>query len=133
MGLIKYKTMIVTGKDYEAEKLIPGLAEAFGIDNEGLKKTHEKAKELFGPLVSEFITSDFNGYKTFMIAPDGSKEGREETDEFDHKRQELADYIDDLAFEDGSNSIFFTIVSIDECYDVEVERSNKKEGEMFEF
>lgn len=111
MGYIKHNAFIVTGNSYPET-------------NEKFKKTYDKAKELFGDLVSEIIPALINGYQSFFVAPDGSKEGWDMSDEHDDKRKKLADYIDSLAYSDGSNGIKFVDVGFDEYHDVEIERKN---------
>ncbi len=55
-----------------------------------LGMAHEKAVEIFPQeLVSEIQGSIRNGYKSFFVAPDGSKEGWKESDEMDVKRREF--------------------------------------------
>jgi hypothetical protein len=39
-----------------------------------------------GLLVSEPVQGTMNGYETFLIAPDGSKEGWKDSNSFDEKR-----------------------------------------------
>ncbi|MGK0606764.1 hypothetical protein [Enterococcus gilvus] len=109
MGYIKHNGMIVT---------------VSAAGNEELSLVYEKAKNLFGSLVSEIIVSPVNGYKTFFIASSGSKVGWEEYDQHENRRQELADYIDSLRFDDNSSLIQFADISYDEEYKVKVERSN---------
>ncbi|NRS20622.1 hypothetical protein HP398_29825 [Brevibacillus sp. HB1.4B] len=110
MGYMKHNAIVVTGARYEEEAFL--LA-------------HKKAVELFEELVSPVINSHWNGNMSFFIAPDGSKEGWGESNEGDRLRKELSDYIDSLAYGDGSNSVKFVDVSYDEDHDVEVERTNR--------
>lgn len=119
MGYIRHNALIVIGDGYE---------EAYQKFNQ----VYEKAKELFGPLVTNVIHTEVNNYFSFMIAPDGSKEGWDLSDHYDEKRKQLSDYIDSLAYDDGSNAIQFADIALDECYEVEINRTNKDEGEVFE-
>ncbi len=57
-----------------------------------MEKAYTKAKEIFGDLCSEIINSPFNGYQSFFIAPDGSKEGWEDSDIFDRKRGDFFEW-----------------------------------------
>lgn len=59
---------------------------------EHLKAAHEKALEIGLPC-SEIIMSPTNGYETFLIAPDGSKEGWGASDEGDKMRDEWKAWI----------------------------------------
>lgn len=70
-----------------------------------LSSVHEKAIEIFGDLVSPIIESKLNGYKSFFIAPDGSKEYWPDSELYDNKRNILIEYIEGLKYEDGSNSV----------------------------
>jgi len=60
---------------------------------EGINKVHAKACEIFGELCSEIIDSKMNGYATFFVAPDGSKEGWQDSDEGDERRTEFKDWL----------------------------------------
>lgn len=111
MGYIKHNAMIITSDGY---------SEAMTR----FDKVYNKAKELFDDLVSEPIKSNMNGYISFFIAPDGSKEGWDVSDEGDSNRKILCAYIDSLSFEDGSNAIKYVDVSYDEEHDTEVEKTN---------
>jgi hypothetical protein len=69
-----------------------------------LLKAHNQAERMFGK-ISEILVSDVNGYSTFFIPPDGSKEGWPESDAGDKSRSAFMDWCDAQAYEDGSNSI----------------------------
>lgn len=109
MGTIKHNAMVVTGSDYAMDKL---------------ELVHNKAKELFGSLVSPIIESHSNGYQSFFVAPDGSKEVWEESNEGDRQRMELGNFIDSMAYDDGSNSIRYVDISYNEIHGAEIERTN---------
>lgn len=112
MGYIKHNAIVVTGSMHDSHKL---------------HKAYDKARELFGYNgVSDILQSPLNNYISFFIAPDGSKEGWDDSNEGDSKRKQLADYIDSLAYGDGSTSVQFVDVSYDEEHEAEVERTNKK-------
>lgn len=68
---------------------------------------HSKAIEIFGVQVSEILTSPVNEYYTFLVGPDGSKEGWSPSDEGDGKRQEFVEWLNKQAYEDGSNPLGF--------------------------
>lgn len=116
MGYIKHNAIIVTGDGYEDAKKKFELA-------------YRKANELFEGLVSNVVEAKMNGYRSFFIAPDGSKEGWDMSDEYDTKRTEFADYIDTLAYGDGSNPIQFVDLGYDEYSENNVERTNKERPE----
>lgn len=58
MGYVKHNSIIVT--DYKDDRIIT---------------IHKKARKMFGVHVSDIVASELNGYCSFFIAPDGSKEG----------------------------------------------------------
>lgn len=52
------------------------------------------AVEIFGgDIVSDVIRSPLNGYETFFVAPDGSKEGWEDSNAGDEKREQFLDWV----------------------------------------
>ena len=54
-----------------------------------IKQAHAKAVELFGSQVSELVESETNGYTSFFVAPDGSKEGWAASDRADCLREDF--------------------------------------------
>lgn len=54
-------------------------------------------------LVSEIVDGAANGYGSFMIAPDGSKEGWPTSDDAEHARDAFIEWLDAQRFEDGSS------------------------------
>lgn len=81
MGYIKHNAICVTS-----------------FDSEEIKVLHKKAREIFEELVTEIIEGVINGYASFFIAPDGSKEGWSESNEYDKKRKEFKDLIKNGSF-----------------------------------
>jgi uncharacterized phage infection (PIP) family protein YhgE len=106
MGLIQHKVLIVTGYD------VNYFGEGMHFDN-ALKK----AKSLFPELMSNVIKSEINEYQTFMIAPDGSKEGWTLSDETDKKLDEMVAYLRTTAckFHDGSSCLNWFLASYGEA------------------
>lgn len=89
MGYMKHNTIVVTSFD-EKEILV----------------AHACAKELFNKttptyhdmsIVSEVITSTINGYYSFFVAPDGSKEGWEDSNLFDTNRRSFIKFLEENA------------------------------------
>lgn len=70
-----------------------------------LDKAHEKAVSLFGisSQVTPIVGPVINGYTSFMIGPDGSKEGWEPSNVGDLKRDAFCAWLDEQAYEDGSS------------------------------
>lgn len=83
-------------------------------DEDEIREAHKKAKELFNldkfpepvNLVTEVIQSIANKQFTFMIGPDGSKEGWETSDEYDEIRNEFTKYLTDSLLK-------FAVISMD--------------------
>lgn len=50
----------------------------------------------FGRLVSPIIKSEINAYNSFFIAPDGSKEGWEDSDKYNDLRPKFIKEVSDL-------------------------------------
>lgn len=113
MGYIRHNTIVVTGDSYPKAQ-------------EKTNSAHKKALELFGDLVSPVIKGKTNGYQSFFVAPDGSKEGWDLSDKYNEKRKELADFIDSLAYGDGSNCVQFIDIGFDEYFEVGIDRTNKE-------
>ncbi len=72
-----------------------------------IQKAHKKAIQIFKNRTSNLMEGDINEFKTFFIAPDGSKEGCGESDIGDVQRKTFKDWIKKQAYEDGSNSLSF--------------------------
>lgn len=84
MGYIKHHAIVATG--WDTKRIMP----SYGL-----------ALSIFGDSVSELVQSPVNGYVSFFIAPDGSKEGWVDSDNGDKNREtfmrmakELEDYVD---------------------------------------
>ena len=73
-------------------------------NHEGIEQAAKKATEL-GLLVTPVSAEGVNGYKSFMVCPDGSKEGWAPSNEGDIKRSEFRDYLNSVTYEDGSSSM----------------------------
>ncbi|MGI9410256.1 MAG: hypothetical protein ACR2OV_09295, partial [Hyphomicrobiaceae bacterium] len=57
------------------------------------------------PNVSEVLRSIVNGYRTFLIPPDGSKEGWAESEEEDERRNSFVAWLEAQCYEDGSSPL----------------------------
>ena len=90
MGYIRHHAIVVTSWDENA-----------------INTAHEKADELFGEAVSDVVQSQWNGYRSFLIPPDGSNEGWTESDAGDIARERFKDFLRSKAFvhEDGSSPL----------------------------
>lgn len=76
MGYIRHQAIVVTGRDNSAH----GGTNCIGV-------ARGRAVAL-GLLCSEIVAGGVNGYLSFLIAPDGSKEGRKTSDDFENLRAE---------------------------------------------
>ena len=70
-----------------------------------LSSIHFEAVTIFNEQASNIVKSKMNGYYSFFVAPDGSKEGWEDSDEGNKKRDEFIKYLKTHKYEDGSSSI----------------------------
>lgn len=96
MGPMRHHAMIVTThrREYSLDAYKTAL-EIFGDDEEldqGDRFTPTSSGE-FLPLVSPIADSVTNGYSSFAIFPDGSKEGWEESNRGDKRRATLQDWL----------------------------------------
>ncbi len=101
------------------------------FNQDSIEWAHEKACEIFcanepeeydprgGRVtpVTEITDKVVNGYRSFMVAPDGSKEGWSESDRADDARESFIDWLEETRYDDGSSLL---------CW-VEVEFSNEFE------
>ncbi len=87
MGTIKHHAIIVTGFDKEAINTVRNKAvELFTIENYDISD-HSN-------LISNIVFG-MNGYMSFFIGPDGSKEGWNDSDFCDNARIEFTKWMDD--------------------------------------
>jgi|SRR5216683_3332841 len=69
-------------------------------NEKNIKAAHEKALEIFG----DSVTAMTNGYCSFFIAPDGSKEGWDTSESGDECRTLFIGWLNEQRFEDRSSS-----------------------------
>ncbi len=58
-----------------------------------------------GAAVSEIVPGAINGSTSFVVAPDGSKEGWGESDIGDARREQIKTWLRSKAYDDGSTSL----------------------------
>ena len=92
MGYIRHHAIIVTSADQAA-----------------LKRAHAKALEIFKDIAS-FISEFVNGYASFLIAPDGSKEGWEHSDQGDAARDTFITWLEQWRNADGFTELDYVEV-----------------------
>jgi hypothetical protein len=79
MGWFRHDVMVVIGY----------------FEEDGFKKAHDKAFELFGDeMVSPIIKTPVNDFGSFYVGPDGSKEGWPESDKTDSNLSTFSEYLD---------------------------------------
>jgi hypothetical protein len=64
-----------------------------GWDPIQVRTAHDEARKIFGSLVTEIVTSEINGYQTFFVGPDGSKEGWDESDAGNARRDQFRTWL----------------------------------------
>lgn len=107
MGTTKHHVIIVTA-----------------YNEQDIFKPHDRAKELFGELVTPINRSAYNEHYTFCICPDGSKQGRGWSDDFDLKRLLYKIWLDDFKVQFGNittNPLLFFEVSYGSEYKATIE------------
>ena len=103
MGYMCHHTIVVTGHYDDDGNVTRAKPASFSHDFD-IRVAHMKAMEIFkGQLVSPIIKGVANGYGSFFIAPDGSKEGWEPSDDHDDKREQFIKWLDTRRYEDQSS------------------------------
>lgn len=70
-----------------------------------IQEAHDKAKEIFNGTATEILQSTMNGYLSFFIATDGSKEGWNDSNLGDLRRKRFINWCKKQVHEDGSSSL----------------------------
>jgi hypothetical protein len=96
MGVMQHHAIVVTSWDIEKLKIV--LAKAVEI----------------GCHTTPIVEGRINTVGTFVVTPDGSKEGWSDSDDGDAERAALIEFIGTLAYEDRSNAIEFVEISYGE-------------------
>jgi len=92
-----------------------------------LQKANEKAISIFGSIaaVSPITPATMNGYRSFLIAPDGSKEGWDHSNIGDQKRACFINWLDAQAYDDGGNALDYVEVQFADDYgEIKIIRHN---------
>jgi hypothetical protein len=83
VGYIRHHAIVVTGMhDWTIGGNLPDIHEA-----------REAAVDLGNALVSDVVGPGVNGTSSFLVAPDGSKEGWANSDEGDNARSRFIDWL----------------------------------------
>lgn len=73
-------------------------------DDQAILAAHDKAVEIFpDDQVTSVTDAAMNGYRSFLVGPDGSKEGWEESEEGNENREEYIEWLDSQKYDDGSS------------------------------
>lgn len=89
MGWIRHHAIVVTGGEW---------------GNTTISDAHEKARSVF-PTVSGLLPSGVNGFKTFLIPPNGSKKGWPRSGAGDSRRDAYIEWLREQTYEDGSSPL----------------------------
>lgn len=73
-------------------------------DKKLLRKAHKKAASIF-PHVSEMVPHIANGGASFLVPPDGSKAGWEDSNKGDERREQYVEWLGKQRYSDGSTSL----------------------------
>lgn len=87
MGYVRHNAMVITSSDSRAIETVETEAKLIGLT-------------VVGPGESEL-----NGYRTILIAPDGSKEGWTDSDDGDTRRDQLRKFMSSMRYSDGSSPL----------------------------
>jgi hypothetical protein len=90
MGYIKHNAIIVTG--WQEDKVLEARNKAIEIFEEYFGEEPE-LKPYGSRLIGEIIPSLTNGQSSFFIAPDGSKEGWETSQNGDMAREKFCEWL----------------------------------------
>ena len=75
-------------------------------DEKIARAVRDRALQIFPPdSVSNVVVAAVNGYWTFLVGPDGSKEGWEESSEGDVRRAEFLKHLESFRYGDGSSPL----------------------------
>lgn len=95
--------------------IVTGPMKAYGIPEKAMEEVRNEVFRIaelegLGQLVSGVIPGSSNCMGTFILVPDGSKEGWDASDKGDLTRDRVISYLDTLRYSDGSTSFSFVEV-----------------------
>ena len=110
MGYMRHNAIIVSGSYGDF------LVEAHAVATRG------------GLAVSDVVRSPVNGVETFLVAPDGSKEGWSESEQGDALRDWFIAHLEGLRYEDGSSPLSWVEVQYgDDDLETKIVRDSDEE------
>lgn len=76
-----------------------------------IHKAYEVAVNLgLGPFLTNKLQTPVNGFWSFFVGPDGSKEGWPESKDGDRKRYEFIKWLNEERYEDGSTPYDWAVI-----------------------
>ncbi len=121
MGYIRHKALIVTGSDYNDSDYNDAVSKCQHFAEKQYENT-DVPKGVVTP-----IYSGVNGYTSFAILPDGSKEWWDTSNDSDECVREIIKKIESYRDEDGEPSIHYAYVQLyDDNGVVELLESSKE-------
>jgi len=99
MGYMRHHAIVVTSWDEQTLLGAQTRARAINATYDGLSR-----------LVSEITLAAVNGYASFFVAPDGSKEGWDTSDQGDDFREEFVTWLKAQTFNDGSPRLAWALI-----------------------
>ena len=73
--------------------------------DDAIQSAHGAARFIFNGNVTQITNPVVNGFRSFMVAPDGSKEGWEESNVGDSSRNQFVNHLKTFCHEDGSSPL----------------------------
>lgn len=100
MGYMRHHAIIVTGSDSQTPTI---------------EQAHEEAAAIF-PYVSPLSSRAVNGYRSFFVPPDGSKEGWPESEKGDQERDSFIRWLRSCRYDDGSSPFDWVAIQYGDDY-----------------
>lgn len=99
MGYMRHDAIVVTSWDSEAIE-------------EAATKARELGLEVLGP-----SPASINNTRTMLVCPDGSKEGWDDSNAFDAKREAYVEYLNSVRYGDNSSCLSWVALAYgpDDC------------------
>lgn len=104
MGYIRHHAVVVTGHQWEHDR----------TPDSDVRDAHAAAVAC-GCVVTRLVDGAINSYSSFMVVPDGSKEGWDESDTGDRARGRFIDWLRKANGEDGWFSWAELVLGDDDC------------------
>lgn len=106
MGYMRHHAIVVTGIEYDQPETVQDIRVARAQCENIVKGSCVR--------VSEVTPKVMNGYRSFLVAPDGSKEGWSDSKEGDDVRCKIISFLNSTRYSDGSSSLGWVEVQFDD-------------------